>query len=443
MYLLFILLYSGKIYKFENFKEDTVLFNSILLIIYTAIFVLYNYTNLNKYVYWLLIVFVVSTELVITCSNSIMLSENGITLKEDINLYKPIINTILPNENEFYRIEKISPTSYNDGGLIDYYGISIFSSMAYEDVSRLQRKLGIAGNDINSYYYNLQTPVYNSIFNIKYLVGDNLDSSHHKNIADKIYEYNFPLSIAFAVNQNIKNWDINSFNPMYIQNNFISNAVGINDIFEIIEPVFIDCDITIYDDEYVANNSKINIQLTAKKDGYIYFYLNSYDSVALSINGEEIYSSNEPYIVNAGFYEKEEQVNIEAIFSNDIENFFRVYASTLNMNNFINAYNILNEEKLNIESFKENHIKGTINVDKEKSVFTSIPYDEGWHVYVDGTETGFYKIGNSLIGFDIATGFHEVEFKYSPKGLYLGITISLISLVTFFILNKKEVLYFN
>ena len=49
---------------------------------------------------------------------------------------------------------------------LDYNGVSVFSSMAYETVANLQQNLGLYGNYINSYTYNPQTPVYNAMFGI-------------------------------------------------------------------------------------------------------------------------------------------------------------------------------------------------------------------------------------------------------------------------------------
>ena len=54
--------------------------------------------------------------------------------------------------------------------------------MAYEKVANLQEQLGLYGNYINSYTYNPQTPVYNSMMSLKYIVDNN--------------EYNPPLSMS-------------------------------------------------------------------------------------------------------------------------------------------------------------------------------------------------------------------------------------------------------
>ena len=63
-------------------------------------------------------------------------------------------------------------------------------------------------------------------------------------------------------------------------------------------------------------------------------------------------------------------------------------------------------------------------------MYTSIPYVPGWSVKVDGQKVNKVSIGeNGLIGVDVTAGTHEIVFKYQPSGFYLGIVISIISLL--------------
>ena len=78
---------------------------------------------------------------------------------------------------------------------------------------------------------------------------------------------------------------------------------------------------------------------------------------------------------------------------------------------------------------KDNYIKGKINVTKDKTtLFTSIPYDDGWRVFVDGKKVKYDKLLTAFIGVDLTEGEHIIEFKYIPKGFIIGSIISFISL---------------
>jgi uncharacterized membrane protein YfhO len=81
-------------------------------------------------------------------------------------------------------------------------------------------------------------------------------------------------------------------------------------------------------------------------------------------------------------------------------------------------------------NYSESHMTGTINVPAGCStVFTTIPYDEGWHVYVDGKEVELGKTLDALISFEITEGTHDIELRYFNDYLKWGIIISAVSLV--------------
>ena len=64
-------------------------------------------------------------------------------------------------------------------------------------------------------------------------------------------------------------------------------------------------------------------------------------------------------------------------------------------------------------------------------MFTSIPYDQGWTVRVDGKTTAYRIYSNTFITFDIPSGKHTVEFSYRPRGFGIGIAVSVLSILVF------------
>ena len=71
-------------------------------------------------------------------------------------------------------------------------------------------------------------------------------------------------------------------------------------------------------------------------------------------------------------------------------------------------------------------------------MFTTIPNDKGWKVYIDGKEVKHYEVLNGFIATDIEEGSHIVEFKYKTPGLKVGIVVSLISFITLLIYELKR-----
>ncbi len=85
------------------------------------------------------------------------------------------------------------------------------------------------------------------------------------------------------------------------------------------------------------------------------------------------------------------------------------------------------------KNYKEDDIKGTLKTDNDDQlIMTTIPYDEGWNVYVDGKRVETFEVSDALVGFRIDdAGEHTVRFLYRSKAFTAGIIISVVSLVLF------------
>ena len=107
---------------------------------------------------------------------------------------------------------------------------------------------------------------------------------------------------------------------------------------------------------------------------------------------------------------------------------------------FIGYYNALLPGGMEIKSFKDTEIIARVTAGEDKRLlFTSIPYDENWHVYLDGEETGTEAVlDGAFLAAELTAGEHELRFVYSNKWLFSGSIISLIGLITLFLMRKRE-----
>ena len=81
---------------------------------------------------------------------------------------------------------------------------------------------------------------------------------------------------------------------------------------------------------------------------------------------------------------------------------------------------------------------GSIDIKEDQSLFLSIPYDEGWHVYENGIEIKKQKLIQSFIGVELEKGKHDIELIYTPQGYNIGIIISIVSIIFFVGYNILE-----
>ena len=158
--------------------------------------------------------------------------------------------------------------------------------------------------------------------------------------------------------------------------------------------------------------------------------------INLNKNINNYYSYDETYIINEP--SNENFIDIYISFKNYMNEEANVYS--INNEKFIKAYNILKNNKVEITDFKEHEINGKIKLKNNMTIFTSIPYDKGWKVYANGKEVNTFKIGNSLLGFDLKSGKNNITLKYFPNNFDIGISISISSLIlciTYIIYKKK------
>lgn len=76
-------------------------------------------------------------------------------------------------------------------------------------------------------------------------------------------------------------------------------------------------------------------------------------------------------------------------------------------------------------------IYGTIDVKDDGWFATTIPYDDGFSVYVDGEEVSKYQVNQAFIGFPISAGKHSIRFVYHAPWRDYGLIGSVIGVVLF------------
>ena len=100
------------------------------------------------------------------------------------------------------------------------------------------------------------------------------------------------------------------------------------------------------------------------------------------------------------------------------------------------------KQGLNVTSWGNTFIKAKTNITDDSTVMiTSIPYNPGWKVKVDGKEVSTKEVWGSLLSFPITKGKHKVEMTFTPDGFWLGTFISLgtgIAVVLITLKFKKQ-----
>jgi uncharacterized membrane protein YfhO len=95
------------------------------------------------------------------------------------------------------------------------------------------------------------------------------------------------------------------------------------------------------------------------------------------------------------------------------------------------AYSLMNMDTMEILQFENTYVKGKVTVAQDGLLYTSIPQDGHWVVYVDGEKTDSTLVGGAMVAVSLPEGEHIVEFRYKNPSFTWGVVISLTGAVIF------------
>lgn len=387
--------------------------------------------------------------------------------------YRTFIDRVLPvteiineRDSSFFRMEKTVHRKTNDNLALGIRGLSNSTSTLNASTIKLLNNLGLSSKSHWSKYLG-GTPVLDSLLGIKYLISEK--NSVVFPLYDKMFTYNndltvyqnpYSLPIAYGVNSEVKDIDFSEVaSPMYRMNRLVSAMLkGTDETEEIINEMFIPINIdnTGYENcetSYTTGHkkyyptvkgktTKIIFTIHAPKDGLIYCYFPSdyQREVSLTLNGSDFdtYFGNETYrILCLGEYKKGEEITLSMKLEKD-DLYIASEASyfyCIDEAAFAENMTALAECGFEIEQYTEDSFKGNISVkDGRNLIFTTIPYDKGWIVKVDGEKTETVKVLDSLMAFEASSGEHSVTIEYRPDAVKYGLLISAWGIIMFILL---------
>lgn len=408
----------------------------------------------KSFVYYLIIL--VLLELSLNTYNGldkVHFNNSASNLKKDTLTYKNTVDYIKNNDNSFYRMEFTNLFTTNDGLLFGYNGVNFFNSARNQKtIDFLEYKMGLdvdSGCGVKLKSYN---PALLSLLNVKYLVGEVDYYPITNKIANKtIHQNKYPLGIGFMTNKRIRG--VQLIKDTYNQNLNNIYSAFINKEVDFIKYI----DVYKYIDEF-ENVIKIknNLTNTYKKENTLLpafvtlnytsdgNYLLLPDDVFKGYNSIQIDGNN--YSKNSGNFihlQKGQKLKVKfEITSNSLaDDLFYFYL--FDLDEYENTLSKI-DNFLEINQQSKHLLEGKINVtnSEENILFTSIPYEPGMIVKVDGKETKPIRLLDTFIGLELTKGEHTITFNFQPDGLKIGLIISsltLIGLVSYYIIKKEKV----
>ena len=369
--------------------------------------------------------------------------------KEQVKTQK-IVNMIEKNDDSFYRMEVLNSIVGNPASLYGYYGLSHFSSTEKLDTLSLMDKLGYRNYRRWASYGKGSTAFADSMLSVKYLVSDSALFKKHFTLQTdgekKVYKNENALSLGYMLSSSVKRVDGAQQDLFKLQNDILSSVYS-GQVYEKQEFTKTLVDIVGDGNEKVekytqlSSGGKIVFSSVATTTDTLYAYFTADElngkflECDVQVNGEFLqnYFTISNYgIISLGEFEAGEEIKIEIIPKTNECYLGECYFYTENYTEFENAIGKIKENEFKLTSFKEDKIVGKVNATQDKDLlFLSIPLTEkGFTVKVDGKTVKPTKVLDGFMGITLSEGEHKIVIEYSTYGFNVGLTITVIGLVS-------------
>lgn len=425
------------------------------LALYVAILILYKKGRLPKNLLLILTVILLTCEMASNTCTSI--DQVGTTQRSNYYANEADIAKLVKKtegtDDRFGRTEMNDNYILNCPAMYHYKGISQFSSSLNANATALMEHIGVEGApDKNRFNYNQTDPVTNAMLNIRYLIGKNLpiDDSDFKQIAksgnSRLYESIYPLSIGYMTADTIRTWNYEQENPFMVLDDYV-RAVTQNkytSVFTEIEPVDVSAanielsstgdgmwDSTLKNE---TKKSKTILTYQAQQTGKQYLFIEVDDADAITVSQEKkddkIEIRNDcGSIVNLGEMDSGTEFTVTIEYKEGKGGSVVSHVCTMDEAVWQDAYKMLSASMLDVTDYGDSCLKGTIDVQEDGVFVTSVPYEAGWKLKVDGHTREINElIGGAWISTSLSAGEHQIELSFRPPGLIAGLLITLASI---------------
>ncbi|MBP3435491.1 MAG: YfhO family protein [Clostridia bacterium] len=455
LYLLVEERFGGDKYDFKMIYA-----NLALVAIYTVILAVSTHRRLRRGVFYSLILLVVTAEMVF-CGGRTVVQLNAneyFTRHEDYvdndttaAIYEAVERAQELGDSkyggDFYRLEVLPRRTCVDTALFHYRGITNFASSNYYATTKQMGGWGYAINGVNSHLYHTFMPFTDSLLGIRYLVSTanlvnhpqlaKVDSVTVGDSTYYIYENGYALGLGYVVDPYIKDYQYTQYDPIS----------SLEDLYGTVTSTY---KRLLKLQSFTADQSSgasvgysfpgfrvqptgslpANFTATVEDAGQVYVFVDCMAADAISVTcGGNTFSVSpyEPYIFDVGVLSEGTTVTLS--ITSDIACNGNFYVATLDDEAYTKGMKELKQSQLKVSRQEGNRVSGTVDAKKAGVMMTSIPYDTGWTVRVDGKAVDTYAVCEGFLAFDMAEGKHTVEMEFYPDGWWFGVLISGASLV--------------
>ncbi|HPU00784.1 MAG: YfhO family protein [Firmicutes bacterium] len=363
----------------------------------------------------------------------------------------PAVDYIKGQDKSFYRAETVLRRTVNDPMALGIYGVSHSSSTLNSKVIDLMYRLGFSSREHWTRYKGA-TPLSDSLLGIKYVIAE----SPPNNLYEPLYSENgitvfrnpYALPVAFPVHRDYAGLELDSPDPFVNQNALLSAMLGRpgEEFFKLL-PIkeFIFENMTGTEEEggyvsYRAINPAENAHLeyilgtAGENEMHMYLYSEYPRKVNLWLEHEYLdtfFDYESTCIMPLGAHPEKESISL---ITTPVEGEYYLNQNMfyyLDTPLFEAALEELRRKEARVDKISETRLKITVGAAEGEVLFTSIPFEEGWRVRVNGEKAWAFRAAGALLAVELAPGRQVVELTFIPSGLLPGSAVSLAAWAIF------------
>ena len=361
------------------------------------------------------------------------------------------VNEIKESDDGFYRIEKLFFRTVNDPLAIGAYGLSHSSSTLNARPIELLKRLGFTAR---SHYtrYSGATLITSSLFGVKYeLTTQNNSTSDIKDakLPITVTENEYALPVNYLGNNRIQELTLTENDPFTAQTELLNALIGRDyQYYERIYDVNLDTVNVTQGSTTDGHHSfgvitsgqtaSLTYTFTMPRTGELFMYLPSiYErTINLTLNGEskgQYFEGDNNYMRNFGEFQQGAEITLVMTLTKDNLYFREAEFAVIDKEQVQTALNELKELNRDTDCYLENttHVVTEVTCDTDRTLFTTIPDEKGWTVYVDGKKTDYIVTVDSLIAVPLTAGYHKVEMKFVTAGYPAAVILSIAGVIIF------------
>ena len=339
--------------------------------------------------------------------------------------YQTLAERTMQEDTDFYRFEKFSRVTKNDGALAGYPTASLFSSTANAAVESWYDRMGMSESKV-FYCFDGQTPFTSALLNVRYMFSraDNEDPDLYTLIGQQddvyLYKCNYTLPAGFLLkdgwNLSSSELEASSSDPLDLQNQMAYSLGASSPLFK---PV-------------VSDTSDQKTSFTAKEEGHYYAYTKNRKADTISLDSASLTKTFKKvkydYILDLGRHPAGETVTL----SDKEEQALDATVMMLDEAVLAQVLDTLSQQPFAVDSWDSAHVNGHIDVTQPGQLVLSIPDEPGWTLKVNGQVTEHEAYDDTFLSVCLTEGSHTIELSYRPAGLTAGIIVSLMSIAVLF-----------